>query len=126
MLLPGQVSHENVPLWLNSADLFVMPSLKESFGTAIVEAMSCGKPVVASAVGGIPEIITNDRVGTLVEPGNPEALRQGMVSAIDRRWEPDVIIGESRKYSWPNLAPKVASIYCELLGQEVKPSETPR
>jgi glycosyltransferase involved in cell wall biosynthesis len=55
-------------------DVFVMPSLSEGFGIAIVEAMAAGRPVVASAVGGIPEIVKQGETGLLVPPGDPVAL----------------------------------------------------
>lgn len=55
-------------------DVFVLPSLLEGFGIAIVEAMAAGRPVVATAVGGIPEIVVHDETGVLVPPGNPIAL----------------------------------------------------
>src|SRR5262249_36480651 len=56
----------------------VLPSREELFGIVIIEAMSCKKPVVASSVGGIPEIIEHEKNGILVEPENPAALADGL------------------------------------------------
>ncbi|HLG25837.1 MAG TPA: glycosyltransferase [Candidatus Gracilibacteria bacterium] len=72
MLLGKQ---ENIPEILKSSDLFVLPSVKEAFGIAVLEAMAAQLPIIASGVGGIPEIIKNNRSGLLVEPGNTEALK---------------------------------------------------
>jgi glycosyltransferase involved in cell wall biosynthesis len=59
-------------------EIFVLPSLSEGFGIAIVEAMAAGRPVVATAVGGIPEIILSGETGLLVPPGDPIALAAAM------------------------------------------------
>lgn len=59
---------------LHRFNLYVQPSLSEGFGIAIAEAMAAGLPVVASAVGGIPEVVLHGQTGWLVPPGNPAAL----------------------------------------------------
>jgi glycosyltransferase involved in cell wall biosynthesis len=63
---------------LHGCAMMVLPSRMEPFGIAIIEAMACRKPVVASAVGGIPEIIEPEISGILVEPDNPQALSDGL------------------------------------------------
>jgi|SRR5579863_380529 len=64
--------------WLPCFDVFALPSLTEGTPMALLEAMSCGIPVVASAVGGIPSIIDPGVNGLLVPPGNPDALRDAL------------------------------------------------
>ena len=61
---------EDVALWYALADVVVVPSLREAFGLSVVEAMASGKPVVASAVGAIPELISSGRTGLLAPPGD--------------------------------------------------------
>jgi glycosyltransferase involved in cell wall biosynthesis len=61
-------------------DIFVMPSLYEGFGISLIEAMAARRPVVATKVGGIPEIVTHNESGLLVPPGDPLSL----AAAIDR------------------------------------------
>jgi len=63
---------------LHTLSLFVQPSLSEGFGIAIAEAMAAGLPVVASAVGGIPEVVLHGQTGWLVPPGDPWALAQAI------------------------------------------------
>ncbi len=63
---------------LHGCEMMVLPSRMEPFGIALIEAMACKKPVVASTVGGIPEIIEHEISGILVEPENPEALTAGL------------------------------------------------
>ncbi len=73
-------SRRDIPRVLHAVDAFVLPSLYEGFGIAILEAMAAGKPVIATAVGGIPEFVLSGETGLLVEPGNVEAL----ADAIDQ------------------------------------------
>ena len=65
--------YELVP-WLSSADLFLLPSAQESFGLAALEAMSCGVPVVASDVGGLPELIRNGQTGFVCPADDIEGM----------------------------------------------------
>jgi N-acetyl-alpha-D-glucosaminyl L-malate synthase BshA len=71
--LAGDVSfvgeQQDLVTWLSAADLFLLPSAQESFGLAALEAMACEVPVVASSVGGLPEIIENGVTGFLCPPG---------------------------------------------------------
>jgi glycosyltransferase involved in cell wall biosynthesis len=64
------------------ADLFVMSSVQEGLGTAVLDALAEGKAVVATDCGGIPEIIHDGETGRLVEPANPEALAQGIIDLL--------------------------------------------
>ena len=68
----------NVPQRLRDADIFVLPSRSEAFPNAVLEAMSAGLPIVASAVGGILELIDDGRTGLLVPPGDPHTLAHGI------------------------------------------------
>lgn len=77
---------DDVPELLAKADLLVLPSEMEAFPNAIIEAMAAGLPVVATAVGGIPELVEDGRTGRLVPPGNPEALAAALVEVLS---EPD-------------------------------------
>jgi glycosyltransferase involved in cell wall biosynthesis len=70
----GYQSRPGVVRLLNECTLFVLPSRSESLGIAVIEALACGKPVVATAVGGIPEIIEDGTSGILVEPEDARAL----------------------------------------------------
>jgi len=77
-------SRSDVPRLLSAAYIAVQPSLKESFGNSVVEAMAAGLPVVGSAVGGIPEII-EDNAGILVPPGNSNALAKAIITLLNNK-----------------------------------------
>lgn len=71
----GAVDHTDIATYMNAADLFVLPSWNEGLPNVIMEACACKVPVLASNVGGIPEIITDAETGYLFEPGNVTALK---------------------------------------------------
>jgi glycosyltransferase involved in cell wall biosynthesis len=72
----GNKKHDEIPLWLSAADLFVLPTLQEGFGIAALEAMSCGLPVIASNVGGVPELVKNGINGYIVEPAKSREIAE--------------------------------------------------
>mgnify|MGYP006278848517 CR=1 FL=1 len=77
----GKQPHERMPALLSSGSLAVVPSLMEATSVAALEAMACGVPVAASAVGGLPEIV-DPEVGGLFSPGNPEALAETVLTLL--------------------------------------------
>jgi glycosyltransferase involved in cell wall biosynthesis len=78
---------------MSSIDVLVLPSLAEPFGKVIIEAMAAGKCVVASDVGGIPEILTDPSIGTLVPPGDVQRFAEA-VSAYLRDYDLRAATGE--------------------------------
>lgn len=75
--------HKDVPEILQILDLFVLPSLYEGLGIVLVEAMACGKPVVATSVGGVPEIVKDGQTGLLVPPHDSSALARAIKTLLD-------------------------------------------
>lgn len=69
--------------YLAAMDIFVLPTLSEGLGISVLEAMAMGRPVVASNVGGIPEVVEHGRNGYLVPPGNSAALASAVISLIE-------------------------------------------
>ncbi len=74
---------EDVFPFIAASDFTVLPSLWEGFGLSIVESMLCGRPVIGSSVGGIPELIADGRTGLLVAPGDATSL----AGAVERLLE---------------------------------------
>lgn len=74
--------YESIPRYYKAADLIVIPSLSESFGLAILENMALGNVVVASHVGGIPDLIEDKKTGLLVPPANPQLLADAIILAL--------------------------------------------
>lgn len=73
----------DIPDLLSLTDVFVLPSLYEGFGIALLEAMAAGKPVVATTVGGIPEFVASGQSGFLAPPGDAPALARALKQLLD-------------------------------------------
>jgi len=76
---------KDVGAFYKIADLFVMSSLQEGLGTAMLDALALGKPVVATNAGGIPEVIKDGETGRLVEAANPQALAKGIIAMLGHK-----------------------------------------
>jgi len=79
----GAVDNKDIPEWYQKASVFVCPSFFESFGTVNAEALSCGTPVVASNVGGIPDIVKDGINGILVPPNDPIRIANALEKLLE-------------------------------------------
>lgn len=103
-------------------DIFALPSLNEGMGRVLVEAMALGKPIVASNVGGIPDLVTHGKNGFLVPPKNPEKLAKYIQILIGDK-EKRKKMGQAGKemvknFSKEKMVEKIANLYEELLTQK--------
>ena len=103
----GVYTHpEDCRVFMESLDIFVMPSLSEGTPNSIVEAMACGKPIIASAIGGIPDMIGTN-AGILVPPGDAAALADAMIKLAENS-ELRRSMGEAAKERYEKLfSPRV-------------------
>lgn len=118
ILLAGGKPHDEIPLWMNACDLFVLPSLSEGNPTVMFEALGCGKPFVGTKVGGVPEVIASDDYGLLVEPADPEDLAEKILVALDREWDREAILAYAERYTWENIVKEITTIYQGVLEHE--------
>jgi len=103
----GMVSPEKVYDYLEQAKILILPSLYEGLPNVILEAMSVGVPVIATRVGGVPDVIKDAETGLLVEPGRVKELAISIKKLIKdddlRRKMSKNLLKEAEKYSWENV-----------------------
>jgi glycosyltransferase involved in cell wall biosynthesis len=106
---------------LAASDLFVLPSLNEGLSLAMLEAMAIGVPVVATAVGGASDILTPGQTGWLVPPGDPDALAEAVLEALEQPERARQFAERAREmveteFSIETHAQRLESLYQQILG----------
>nr|MBO2500942.1 glycosyltransferase [Acidimicrobiia bacterium] len=104
-----------------AADVFVNPADVEGLPVAILEAMALGKPVVATAVGGVPSVVLDGQTGRLVPPKNPEGLASAMAELLASSEERRRLAGNARalierRFSLARMVERYENVYDEVLG----------
>lgn len=116
-LFCGIVKKEEINTYIRKCDFLVLPSIKETFGCVVIEAMAQGKPVLCTKCGG-PQEFVNDNLGILVESKNVEALEQGLKSMINNydRFDSQAIKNYAvNNYSYEAIGSKLLKVYSELI-----------
>lgn len=106
----------NIEEYMSALDIFCMPSRQEGLGLSIMEAQACGLPVVASNVGGIPELIEHGQTGVLVEKENESALAEALIDLLDCKEKRDLIAERAyqlaqKKYSKEEMVKQTLRVY---------------
>ena len=113
-------ARRDVPQLLAASDLFVLPTLLDALPTVLIEAMAAGKPIVASRVGGVPEIVNDGRSGLLVPPAQPDKLARACIQLLQDR-ELAQQMGRAgreiagQRFDIRRQAERLGEIYLELL-----------
>lgn len=117
VIFQGEVAHNEVLDILKNVDVFVRPSLSEGLGTAFIEAMAAGLPVIGTPVGGITDLITNDETGVLCTPGDVQGIADAIDKILDDQSFAKKISCAGQKFvnnlEWGNIASKYGNIYRE-------------
>ncbi|MCB9006625.1 MAG: glycosyltransferase [Ardenticatenaceae bacterium] len=124
----GQVSEEKLNQLYQSCDLFVAPSLYESFGLIYLEAMNYGKPVIGCRAGGIPEVVDDGVTGLLAEPEAPADLAEAILKMLQN---PSLLremglAGRQRlleKFTHVQMAQQFAEVYRQVIAQRERSKE---
>jgi glycosyltransferase involved in cell wall biosynthesis len=119
-LLPG-CAFNDVADWMAAADLVTLPSYMEGCPNVVLEALASGRPVVATNVGGIPEILS-EASGKLVPPRDAGALAQALALVLDRTWDAEAISARGSR-SWDTVATELLEVFESLVRARAKGKE---
>lgn len=126
IIFAGSVPNSQLPPYYKAADVFVLPSIVDSrgdtegLGVVLLEAIASGTAVVASRIGGIPDIVIHNRTGLLVEQKNPGQLAEAVVSLLKNRQLAKKLSAAARKrvearFSWKSVSDEFAAVYGSVL-----------
>jgi glycosyltransferase involved in cell wall biosynthesis len=112
----GPVPNQQLRPYYSMADVHLLPSYTESFGTVLIEAMACGTSSIGSRVGGIPEVLS-DGAGLLVPPRDEEALFKAVVSVLEGIFQPNPEVRRRKmsEYSYENMGSILAHAYEDVM-----------
>lgn len=111
----GSLSPDQLKLPLSAADVFVLSSRNEGWANVILEAMACGLPVIATDVGGNAEVISNEKLGSIVPFDDAEALKNSLLQALMQDWDRSAIIAYARANSWDQRVAVLTDEFTRLL-----------
>ena len=104
---------ETVPSYMAAADILVLPSHSEGTPNVVLEALSSGRRVVATSVGGVPDLITSDTLGTLVPPRDPDSLARAIAAALRSPYDPDAVAKLGARGGWQASASALHAVLTE-------------
>jgi glycosyltransferase involved in cell wall biosynthesis len=116
VILVGSIANEDLGPWFSAADLTCLVSMREGWPNVVTESLACGTPVVATRVGGVPEIISSPEMGLFVER-EPESIAEGIETALRRSWERNKISEQIRKRTWDRVAEETENYFGECVGR---------
>ncbi|HLH01032.1 MAG TPA: glycosyltransferase [Bryobacteraceae bacterium] len=122
---------DEIPRWLGAIDIFVLPSRSEAFSNSLMEAMACGCCVVASAVGGNPELVRHGETGMLFPPGDIESLAATLdlllkYDALRRQFAQAGSQWVRDRFSIQTAAQRMSEIYADLIERRARAGPPPR
>ena len=96
----GNVDHDELPVWLSNATVLCLPSYNEGVPNVVLESMAAGTPVLATSVGGIPEVLDEVICGKLISPKSSNAVANGLNELLSHQWSREKIKQHASKFTW--------------------------
>jgi len=106
-MLVGARPFGEIPLWMAAADLVTLPSRHEGTPNVLIEALACGRRVVATEVGGIPDLVSRPELGALVPPGDVPALAAALGAALEVEVDEALVAALGARGSWDDSAARL-------------------
>jgi glycosyltransferase involved in cell wall biosynthesis len=116
VILAGEQSLPAVARYLAACDVLALPSWAEGMPNVILEALAAGRPVVASRVGGVPDVIVDGRTGLLIPPRDAEELFHALRLALARTWDEATLVAAAPP-SWDESADRLYGLLAEAAGR---------
>ncbi|HWR17298.1 MAG TPA: glycosyltransferase family 4 protein [Terriglobales bacterium] len=114
----GIVPNQELQNWYSAADASVLASTREGWPNVLLESMACGTPVLATNIGGIPEVLNSEKLGILTEP-NVESVCTGLCRALSTSWDREAIAEYGRSRSWDAVAAEVDAFFALKLSESM-------
>jgi glycosyltransferase involved in cell wall biosynthesis len=116
VFLAGSRASTEIPLWFNAADLSILASAREGWPNVVLESLACGTPVIGTAVGQIPEILSQGDLGivTLQDPGS---LAVAMEAALNSPWDRDRLARFARTRPWETVAQEALMFLTSIVAE---------
>ena len=123
VIFAGYVDHTEISDCYNNLDIFVVPSIRESFGVSALEASACGLPVIASDTGGLPEVVINNVTGIIVPVQDSQAIAQAIKKLVEDKALREKLGNNGRKmvvenYKWSDCLAGMMNVYAGILNTE--------
>ncbi len=111
----GKVSHDRLPGYYNLADALVLPSRMEGVPMVILESLACGTPVIATAVGGIPDLVRNGENGQLLDAVEPASIAAALQTVAARGWNRRQVSDTVSQWGAEEVAAHLSEIFNQLI-----------
>src|SRR5699024_2794476 len=114
----GPVAHDDLCRYYNAADAMVLASSREGMPNVVLESLACGTPVIATSVGGIPELITCDEAGRLMHDRSPHAVTSAWRRLCEGRPDRAATRAFAKRLGWQPVVEAQCALYARVLAMQ--------
>ena len=119
--LPGKRPNDELAQWFNAAEVSLLTSSREGWPNVVTESLACGTPVVATRVGGVPEILHSQEFGIVVDQ-TVDSVADAIERALSKKWDRQAISDQTRARTWSIVAGEVEEVLCKKTQPHKEPA----